>query len=778
MISTEFGDLIKDFEKYKTTNTDFHSGDLLEHSAWAAFYVNDLFTGLDMDNPLHNVWNQNIVDKAKRNGITVDYQKVLILSAFLHDIGKGGDGKTPYYDKPDHERKGAIIINAKGYKNKNSEQIDLGKMFNDFNLTQLEIDIITVLVEGHWLIGKVMAVPKSDKAENFVKEFEKIYKQYINDPDVYLFNLVVMMQLIICIADVMATKKYEGHSTNIADFPQIPYIKDAPHNPQEYMYKHFKYDFIIADLVPLIYKYLYKNYSGGSSVSPIEGIISNISSVNINFVKNELETEGKLEDKLRDRLMIESIKNKRYDIAITLYTYSMDYNINIMDDLIKELLNENLLDEFISYIKGEKRYNYNVPVVLNKIIEQSMSEGMVTFLNNHKEFLTIDALQKAKETYIKAKKSGNSENEAEIIYNEIKANYKAPDGFFKDEKHREFCEEINPKKYPEPLIETTKKTIFKIPSIMIGEFKPIHLTISKPKKIVKINQLLVRDNYGGQVSSLFGDDFTLDIEWVYECITYMKGLTIEDKHTILGYTYNGDEFMNLFLMNSMPNLKTKLSLMKKKGKSNYKNHYFPIFFQLIKIIKDDISPDIERLIDPAPISLFDIKLVIEKSDLTATYLYIIQNLEYFTDELYGECIKMAASDLERILNNAPAMTKTSILYRGVKDKYYYSDPSRKTFQTNTFMSTSFNPEGAIEFADKKCCFKKIIAGPGTRGLFIEAITQMSGENEILLNVGTKFNIIDDKDKLYLQIDKRKKLEDICSAKDYQIMNITTMEIVP
>ena len=77
-ISTEFRDLIKDFEKYKTTNTDFHAGDLIEHSTWAAFYVNDLFTNLDMNNPLHKVWTQTIVDDAERNGINIHYQKVRI----------------------------------------------------------------------------------------------------------------------------------------------------------------------------------------------------------------------------------------------------------------------------------------------------------------------------------------------------------------------------------------------------------------------------------------------------------------------------------------------------------------------------------------------------------------------------------------------------------------------------------------------------------------------------------------------------------------------------
>jgi hypothetical protein len=776
-ISTEFRDLIKDFEKYKTTNTDFHAGDLIEHSTWAAFYVNDLFTNLDMDNPLHKVWKQTIVDEAERNGVTIDYQKVLILSAFLHDIGKGGGGKTTYYDKPDHEMIGATYINMKSYRDVNGDGIDLEQMFNDFNLTQLEIDIITVLVEGHWLIGKVITKP--DKAENFVKEFEKIYKAYINDPNMYLFKLVAMMQLIICIADVMATKKYEGHTVRIDDFPQIPFVKDGPHIPKEYMYTHFKYDNIIAKFVPLVYKYLDKNYSGGSSVSPIEGIISNISSVPIDFVESALNSLGTLDDNSRDRIISASILNKRYDIATIFYIYTLkQHNINIMNALITELLNEDLLEDFITYIKGENTYKPIVSAVLNNIIINNISEGLTPFLITHREFLTLETLQKAKESYIEAKETGNNELEAEIIYNEIKGNYKSPDGFFKDEKHKEFCEEIKPENYPEPLIETTKKTIFKIPSIIRGGFKPVHLNNPPQEDMVDLKQLLTYDNYGGQVPSLFGDDFTLDMDWVYECIKYMKGLPIEDKYTILGYTYNGDEFINLLLINNIPKLKTKISLIKKKGNDKYKKHYFPIFFQLITIIKDGKNPRIKRLIDTAPITLLDIKNVINNSNLTDTYLYILEKLEYFTDELYAVCIKMAALDLKRILDNAPAMTKTSILYRGVKDKYYYSDPSRKTFQTNTFISTSFNPEAAFEFADKKCCFKKIIAGPGTRGLFIEAISQIPGEREILLNVGTKFNIIEDKDKEYFAVDERNKLEDICSTKGKEVMNITTMEVIP
>ncbi len=771
-VSTEFRDLIKDFEKYKTTNTDFHAGDLIEHSTWAAFYVNDLYTNLDMNNPLHKVWNQQYVDEAQRAGINVDDKKVLILSAFLHDIGKGGDGNTTYYDKPDHEITGATYIDLNSYRDINFNDIDLEKMFNDFGLTELEVNIIKVLVGGHWLIGKVIG--KSNSAENFIKEFEKVYKAYISDPDTNLFKLVAMMQLIICIADVMATKKYEGHSTDIDEFPQIPLVTDGPHKPSKYMFDVFKYKTIIAKFVPLVYKYLDKNYNSVST-STIEQIINNISSIPIDFVESALTSGNKIDETLRDKLIEASVSNKRYDIAIMLFDI---LGVDMFPTLISELLVDGYtLDEFITYVKGEDKYKKHVQNIFNNIITNNMAQAITPFINSHREYLDLEALNLAKNAFIEAEENNENYDDAELIYKEIKGNYKTPDGFYKDEKHKEFCEETVPEKYPEPLVQTTKKTIFKIPTIIRGKFKPEHLSSPKPEKQFELKQILSYDNYEGQISSLFGDDFTLDMDWVYYCIDYMKKLPIEDKYTILGYTYNGDEFVNLILMNNMPKLKSKIDEMKKKGKDKYKNFYFPLFFQLIKIIKEGKAPGIKRLIDTSPITLLDVKSNINNNNLTDTYLYIIKHLEYFTDEFYVVCIKLFANDLKRILHYSPAMTKTSILYRGVKDKYYYSDPSKTTFQTNTFMSTSFNSESAFEFADKKCCFKKIIARPGTKGLFVEAITQMGGENEILLNVGTKFNIIEDKDKNYVDIDERQHLDDICSNKNRRIMNITTMEVV-
>ncbi len=771
-VSTEFRDLIKDFEKYKTTNTDFHAGDLIEHSTWAAFYVNDLYTNLDMDNPLHKVWNQQYIDEAQRAGITVDDKKVLILAAFLHDIGKGGDGNTTYYDKPDHEITGATYIDLNSYRDINSNNIDLEKMFNDFGLTELEVNIIKVLVGGHWLIGKVIKM--DNKAENFVKEFESVYRPYIIDPDTNLFKLVAMMQLIICISDIMATKKYEGHSTDINEFPQIPFVKDGPHKPAKYMFDHFKYDKIIDKFVPLVYKYLEKNYND-ISTSTIEQIINNISTIPVDFVESALKDKTSLNENLRDKLIEASVSNERYDIAIMLFDI---LGLDAFPTLMSELLVDNYkLDDFITYVKGEDKYKKHVQSIFNNIIINNMPEAIVPFLNTHREYLTLSALNLAKNAYIEAEENNHNEFDADLIYKEIKGNYKAPDGFYKDEKHKDFCEEVIPEKYPEPLVQTTKKTIFKIPTIIRGKFKPEHLSSPKPEKQFELKQILSYDNYEGQISSLFGDDFTLDMDWVYSCINYMKKLSIEDKYTILGYTYNGDELVNLLLINNMPKLNSKINEIKKKGKDKYKNFYFPLFFQLIKIIKEGKAPSTKRLIDTSPITLLDVKSNIT-NNLTDTYNYIIKHLEYFTHEFYVICIKLFANELQRILHYAPKMTKTSILYRGVKDKYYYSDPSKKDFQTNTFMSTSFNAESAFEFADKKCCFKKIIAGPGTKGLFIEAITQMGGENEILLNVGTKFNIIADKDKNYIDIDERQQLDDICSNKNRRIMNITTMEIVP
>jgi hypothetical protein len=777
MLSTSFQALIDDFDKYKTTKTYTHSGDLLEHSSWTAYYVNDLFTNLDMMNPLHDVWNKVIVDDFdNKSGFMVDVKKVLIISAFLHDIGKGGDNIVQFYEKPDHENIGARYFELGTYYTVDNTSINIKEMIKDFGLNRVEVEIMSILIKGHLLLGNT--IDKIDGHITFVELVLNLYEESnIGVFNKYLFSLVVMMQLIICIADVMAMKEYKGHSKSIDLFPQIE-RKNASHESTTNVFKDYNYDDVISTFVPEVYGYIFDTFinkvSDGNNV--IINAINNIDT--IDFEKFELEIEDVFNEDIDDDNMSDliegSIYKKRFDILAVLIVY-IDTSVRM---ILNELLDNSLLDDFILYIRSstnikEFMKNATIKNLLQYIIENSISEGIIPFITSHKSLLGMQQLIQSKNVYKTAMESGNNTFEAKQIFNEIKGAYSVPTGFYKSDKHRLYCESIDYDDFPEPLILDSKKIIFRIPSIM-RNFKIGYLNdITMANQTVDIMFKLTKDNYGGGTSSLFGDDFTLDIDWVYNSIKYINNLSIEDKFTVLGYTHNGDELVNNYLLGNNPKLKNLIDHYYYKGEPEKYNEWFlPIFFQIKKIImskrRDIIIDKTNKLFLPK------LRSFINNSVLSETYEHLLTKLKLFTYDFYVDCIRMYSEDLKRIINNSPSMTKTSILYRGVKDKYYYTDPSNKIFKTTTFMSTSYNPESAIEFSGRKCCFKKIIATPGTKGLFIEAITSHTGEFEVLLNTETKFNIIEDKVKF--TSDKKDSFEDICDT-GLRNMEITTMEVV-
>lgn len=348
--------------------------------------------------------------------------------------------------------------------------------------------------------------------------------------------------------------------------------------------------------------------------------------------------------------------------------------------------------------------------------------------------------------------------------------------FFKNKRHEKFCESQDTE-YPEPLVTISAKIFFKIPSIIRGDFNTDYLVnLNNYKKDIILENELYYDNYGGGVSPLIdshNNGFSIDIEWVYNSVNYINNLPIEDKFTILGYTSAGDALVNLLIRDNKTRLSELIENYIKKGKHVY---YLPIFFQMKNLIAN-ISME-SYLENNAPDNLLkDIKAVIKTSKLEDIYNALISNLNYFTPVFYIDCITAFSKDLSRIISNSPPMTKTSILYRGVKDKYYYSDPSNKTFYSTTFMSTSYNPDIAIGFTSgKDCCIKKIIAGPGTKALFMESNTQTTEEFEVLLNSGTEFSILEDGFKAYRPSEKT-DLSHICDTDNVKLKNITTMEVI-
>ena len=96
-------ELIKNIKHYTLNRATGHEGNLYEHSVWTALTLhkwidskNEWCKGIDFDS--HD-------------------KKIIILTGFLHDIGKAGDLKFKYLVKNDHPYIGCdYVLGSKKYK--------------------------------------------------------------------------------------------------------------------------------------------------------------------------------------------------------------------------------------------------------------------------------------------------------------------------------------------------------------------------------------------------------------------------------------------------------------------------------------------------------------------------------------------------------------------------------------------------------------------------------------------------------------------------------------
>ena len=225
-------------------------------------------------------------------------------------------------------------------------------------------------------------------------------------------------------------------------------------------------------------------------------------------------------------------------------------------------------------------------------------------------------------------------------------------------------------------------------------------------------------------------------------------LTVKEIFMLSGYTYNGDVLCNLVLRMKSDNTD--------KRKKNFKEYVvnwnieeeegyklIPIFYQLSKRLNKYSYKDIK------------------------SYLKKVKRDEKFV-ELIKDCVEEYIEELKKIFDKAPVLENEMVVYRGVTTMYYKKDNS-DIFYNNTFMSTSLNPNTALGFSYKDCCMKKIILKPGfNRIIFMEPITQVTGEYELLICPDTKFRILKHEKLKKLNSINYKKINEAGSTEQYNL----------
>lgn len=257
-------ELLNDFEKYIPV-FGHHSGNLKQHSLWVSYYIQEalMFPELSPLGSAVNVLQKHMLYSDE----PINYEKILIISSLLHDIGKGGDHVYTYSSKPNHELTGYKYLQGKlVYEYENGDILNTSNLFKSLGLTSVQIDIISFLVLHHWDLGKLVIdldyieALKYGSKKNIDKLSKQIAKRFcsIVSSKTPITKAIVLMQFILCCADVMGAQPYCGKSQELELFPLSKYpefTKDC-FKASFSVYRKYYYAKIIKNVFPEICKIL------------------------------------------------------------------------------------------------------------------------------------------------------------------------------------------------------------------------------------------------------------------------------------------------------------------------------------------------------------------------------------------------------------------------------------------------------------------------------------------------------------------------------------------
>lgn len=217
-------DVIKSFfiqlSYYKTTNGQFHSGDLLEHSVWSLLYA-----------------EQIALRFSKKIGM--EAAKKIASIAFLHDIGKMDPSKClkrkhdmVYFALPDHPRLGGDYVRKTKPLPVLDENMNIVDNFNmdallfAFGLEPQDVEIAALVIDHHWDFGYFLSRWDGKEDNENVQGFIDTVSEGKKMPELYYFVLIT-----VSVADILATQPY-GMNNLTAELNHrsyfFPFISNMP----------------------------------------------------------------------------------------------------------------------------------------------------------------------------------------------------------------------------------------------------------------------------------------------------------------------------------------------------------------------------------------------------------------------------------------------------------------------------------------------------------------------------------------------------------------------
>ena len=249
------------------------------------------------------------------------------------------------------------------------------------------------------------------------------------------------------------------------------------------------------------------------------------------------------------------------------------------------------------------------------------------------------------------------------------------------------------------------------------------------------------------------DKQLLDYEWLNDCNTYIKNLSIIDKFTLYAYSFHGDRYVNNFLRGTLNGLQVKQSMNRYISLEVYN----PLFFEYIhsrgkyeEFIKTHTSLQYKKYLDHC------------------------KSMELLSSTNIVSLVKRYNDRLSSIISKAPVLKQRMTLFRGTKDLYFNKKQPNKPFIHNGYMSASIdynvslNPSFSTnDIQGNQCCLMVINVLPGTRMIPMTGLSQVNSEKEFLFNTNSKIMVSEQSRKV-----EKIPSGDICMIKNTKTLNVT------
>ncbi len=187
------GGLCDELKLYKKEWGFGHAGHLWEHTVWVV-----------------KAMERFIYTKSKWiEGIDEQYWYLMVVAAFLHDVGKAGDKQYTFHLKPCHPATGFQFLagNEPFYKSNESEVMDFKSWLQENEISEKDREILLILVGMHQEFGSVLnriAKKPEDKKTAFAVFLERLisYCRQAGYRNGYPDELIIRMSIAICVADI------------------------------------------------------------------------------------------------------------------------------------------------------------------------------------------------------------------------------------------------------------------------------------------------------------------------------------------------------------------------------------------------------------------------------------------------------------------------------------------------------------------------------------------------------------------------------------------------